>query len=104
MLSENKLRSVCPGISSDLIKTSWQALENAIIYYRDRPLGTVAARSQEIETLNYDQCFTRDFAIPARSFQTWTIAGFLVAYYLLSNAENTQLFSHAEDSVVIPCS
>jgi hypothetical protein len=37
------------------------ALEDSIIYYKDRPIGTVAARDREVEALNYDQCFVRDF-------------------------------------------
>ncbi len=41
-----------------------QLLEKSIIYYRERPVGAVAAKDSEQESLNYDQCFIRDF-IPA---------------------------------------
>ncbi len=41
-----------------------QLLEKSIIYYQNRPVGTVAATDSEREALNYDQCFIRDF-IPA---------------------------------------
>lgn len=44
------------------------ALEDSIIYYRDRPIGTVAARDREVEALNYDQCFVRDFVPSALAF------------------------------------
>jgi hypothetical protein len=39
-------------------------LEKSIIYYQQKPVGTVAAADSEREVLNYDQCFIRDF-IPA---------------------------------------
>ena len=39
-------------------------LEKSIIYYRQKPVGAVAAADSEREALNYDQCFIRDF-IPA---------------------------------------
>jgi hypothetical protein len=39
-------------------------LEKSIIYYQQKPVGTVAAADSEREALNYDQCFIRDF-IPA---------------------------------------
>ena len=40
---------------------AWDALENSIIYYRERPIGTIAALDSEHHALNYDQCFIRDF-------------------------------------------
>jgi len=39
-------------------------LEESVIYYRQKPVGAVAASDSEREALNYDQCFIRDF-IPA---------------------------------------
>ena len=39
-------------------------LEESIIYYNHKPVGTVAATDSERDALNYDQCFIRDF-IPA---------------------------------------
>lgn len=44
------------------------ALEDSIIYYGERPIGTVAARDPEVEALNYDQCFVRDFVPSALAF------------------------------------
>lgn len=46
---------------SNLGKEAYQALEDSIIYYDGRPIGTVAACDPEVEALNYDQCFVRDF-------------------------------------------
>jgi hypothetical protein len=47
---------------------AWQALENSILYYRGRPVGTVAAYDVSVEALNYDQCFIRDFVSSALLF------------------------------------
>lgn len=47
-----------------LIEEAQTALEDAILYYRGQPIGTVAARDPDAEALNYDQCFVRDF-VPA---------------------------------------
>ena len=47
---------------------AWQLLEKSIIYYQGRPVGTVAAQDLEMEALNYDQCFVRDFVPSALAF------------------------------------
>ena len=49
-------------------EAAWQALENSIMYYQGRPVGTVAARDPELQSLNYDQCFIRDFVSSALVF------------------------------------
>lgn len=56
------------GTQSNLIEAAQQALENSIIYYRGEPVGTVAACDPEVEALNYDQCFVRDFVSSALVF------------------------------------
>jgi glycogen debranching enzyme len=50
-----------------LIEEAQTALEDAILYYRGQPVGTVAARDPDVEALNYDQCFVRDF-VPSALF------------------------------------
>ncbi|MBD2775925.1 glycoside hydrolase 100 family protein [Iningainema tapete] len=47
---------------------AWEALEKTIIYYKGRPVGTVAAYDVSVEALNYDQCFVRDFVSSALIF------------------------------------
>lgn len=47
---------------------AWEALERSIIYYRNRPVGTIAACDPDIAALNYDQCFVRDFVSSALLF------------------------------------
>lgn len=49
-------------------KDAWKALEESIIYYQGRPVGTVAAYDLSQEALNYDQCFIRDFVSAAIIF------------------------------------
>ena len=51
-----------------VLVAAWDELEKSIILYRGEPVGTVAARDPEVEALNYDQCFTRDFAVSAVAF------------------------------------
>lgn len=56
-------------VSTDNVeKEAWAAIENSILYYRGRPVGTVAAYDVTIEALNYDQCFVRDFVSSALIF------------------------------------
>ncbi|UKO96100.1 glycoside hydrolase 100 family protein [Nostoc sp. UHCC 0870] len=47
---------------------AWRLLEESIIYYQGKPIGTVAAHDPELEALNYDQCFLRDFIPSALVF------------------------------------
>ncbi|WP_462323118.1 glycoside hydrolase 100 family protein [Halochromatium sp.] len=47
---------------------AWRLLEESVVTYRGQPVGTVAAHDPETEALNYDQVFTRDFAISAFAF------------------------------------
>ncbi|GAA6621931.1 glycoside hydrolase 100 family protein [Scytonema sp. NUACC26] len=49
-------------------KEAWKAIENSILYYKGRPVGTVAAYDSSVEALNYDQCFVRDFVSSALIF------------------------------------
>jgi Alkaline and neutral invertase len=58
-------------VSSEQIeKEGWEALERSILYYKGRPVGTVAAYDASVEALNYDQCFVRDFVSSALIFLT----------------------------------
>lgn len=56
-------------VSSESIEQeAWTALEKSILYYKGRPVGTVAAYDATVEALNYDQCFVRDFVSSALIF------------------------------------
>jgi len=55
-------------MNGDAMQQAWRLLEASVVTYRGSPVGTVAARDAEAEALNYDQIFTRDFAISAFAF------------------------------------
>jgi hypothetical protein len=67
---------------SDMMSEAWKALEDSIIYYYGQPVGTVAARDPDVEALNYNQCFVRDFVSSALIFlmkgKTEIVRNFLV--------------------------
>ena len=50
------------------VKEAQELLNASILYYRGKAVGTVAARDHEVEALNYDQCFIRDFVSSAFFF------------------------------------
>ncbi|BAY96528.1 neutral invertase [Tolypothrix tenuis PCC 7101] len=52
----------------DIEKQAWELLENSILYYQGRPVGTIAARDPSSTGLNYDHCFVRDFVSSAILF------------------------------------
>lgn len=54
--------------SENIEQEAWQALEKSILYYKGRPIGTLAAVDVSVEALNYDQCFVRDFVSSALIF------------------------------------
>ncbi len=37
----------------NLMEEAWKLLENSILYYQGRPVGTVAAQDPELEALNW---------------------------------------------------
>jgi GH15 family glucan-1,4-alpha-glucosidase len=67
---------------NDLFTDAWQQLNNSIIYYHGRPIGTVAAQDPSVEAVNYDQCFVRDFVPSALAFlmagETEIVQNFLI--------------------------
>ncbi|MBW4694465.1 MAG: glycoside hydrolase 100 family protein [Lyngbya sp. HA4199-MV5] len=50
------------GLSEQpIVEQAWEALEKSVIYYQGEPVGTIAASDPDLASLNYDQCFVRDF-------------------------------------------
>jgi len=76
-----------------------QLLERSIIYYGDRPVGTVAASDPSVEALNYDQCFVRDFVSSALVFlingQPEIVRNFLIETLALQSSDKKMDYSHA---------
>jgi hypothetical protein len=69
-------------VQDDIVAEAWKALEDSIIYYYGRPVGSVAARDPDVEALNYNQCFVRDFVSSALLFlmngKTEIVRNFLI--------------------------
>ena len=76
---------------SNVIKTAWETLEDSIIHYQGLPVGTVAAKDRGVPALNYDQCFTRDFAVSAIALlmkgEVEIVRNFLIATLELQSRE-----------------
>lgn len=74
---------------SNIVAEAWKSLEDSIIYYYGSPVGTVAARDPDVEALNYNQCFVRDFVSSALIFlmhgKTEMVRNFLVETLALQN-------------------
>ncbi|OKH28708.1 glycoside hydrolase 100 family protein [Chroogloeocystis siderophila] len=57
-------------ISHELMQEARELLDKSLLYYQGRAVGTIAANDPEMEALNYDQCFVRDFVVSAIAFLT----------------------------------
>ncbi|KAG4183553.1 hypothetical protein ERO13_A09G115900v2 [Gossypium hirsutum] len=52
-----------------MVAEAWEALRRSLVYFRDQPVGTIAAYDHASEeVLNYDQVFVRDFVPSALAF------------------------------------
>ena len=78
-------------IDTKLIDAAWSELRKSVIKYKGEPVGTVAARDPDSDALNYDQCFTRDFAVSALAFlmhgETEVVRNFLTIMVELQSTE-----------------
>jgi glycogen debranching enzyme len=84
---------------SSLVQEAWQLLEKSTVYYRERPVGTLAACDPTVEALNYDQCFVRDFVSSALVFlingQFEMVRNFLIETLALQNNDKAMDCFHA---------
>ncbi|KAK8588082.1 hypothetical protein V6N12_022539 [Hibiscus sabdariffa] len=44
-----------------MMEEAWETLQKSYVYYKGRPVGTLAAMDPTAEALNYNQVFVRDF-------------------------------------------
>ncbi|CAK9178420.1 unnamed protein product [Ilex paraguariensis] len=51
-----------------MVAEAWEALRRSMVYFRGKPVGTIAALDHSGEELNYDQVFVRDFIPSALAF------------------------------------
>ncbi|XP_042437336.1 probable alkaline/neutral invertase F [Zingiber officinale] len=64
----SRMSSPKASTTSQIQAEAWEALRQALIYFRGRPLGTIAAMDHSEELLNYNQVFVRDFFPSALAF------------------------------------
>ena len=80
-------------VVKELTKSAWLALKESVIEYQGRPVGTLAACDQDMIALNYDQCFTRDFAVSALALlmkgEVEIVANFLLETLKLESQEKS---------------
>lgn len=78
-------------IDARLTDAAWSELRKSVMIYQGQPVGTVASRDPDCETLNYDQCFTRDFAVSAMAFlmhgESGVVRNFLTVMVELQSKE-----------------
>ncbi|CAK9219965.1 unnamed protein product [Sphagnum troendelagicum] len=51
-----------------MISDGWDALRRTLVYFRSKPVGTIAAMDPSEDSLNYNQVFVRDFVPSALAF------------------------------------
>lgn len=83
-----------PGASQHaptVMDEAFKLLDESIVYYQGRPVGTVGARDPSVEALNYDQCFVRDFVPSALVYllngQTDIVRHFLIETLALQSSD-----------------
>lgn len=88
-------------MNTHLFHKAWEALEASVAAFDGNSIGTVAARDPNAAPLNYDQVFTRDFAVSAIAFllngKTDIVRNFLsVAVDLQSRKKGFDCFTAGE--------
>ncbi|XP_020538319.1 probable alkaline/neutral invertase F isoform X2 [Jatropha curcas] len=65
--------NVSPGVRSNssgyqvnaesgaMVEEAWERLKKSYVYFKEKPVGTLAAIDPSVEALNYNQVFVRDF-------------------------------------------
>jgi len=78
-------------VAKTVLDDAWKVLNEAIMYYQGRPIGTRAAIESSDNIINYNQCFTRDFAVCGLAFllrgETAIVRHFLTALVELQTQE-----------------
>ncbi|AHE98782.1 glycoside hydrolase 100 family protein [Thioalkalivibrio paradoxus] len=71
--------------------SAWKLLDASVVRLHGGPVGTVAARDTIVQEVNYDQVFTRDFAVSAYAYllagKPEIVANFLLQMVRLQQTE-----------------
>ncbi|MBS3755315.1 MAG: hypothetical protein KGY56_06410 [Desulfobacterales bacterium] len=86
-------------MNSRFYPKAWHALESAVVEHNREPVGTLAARDPDALSLNYDQVFTREFAVSAVPFRLNSRADFSPR----AISRRSCLHWQTEDTDVIGC-
>lgn len=79
------------NMQNPILQEAGQLHDQAVFRYQGNPVGTVAAHDPELDVLNYDQCFVRDFVPSALAFliqgQGAIVRNFLIQTLALQSHE-----------------
>ena len=94
--------------TKSVIKAAYKILEQSIMYYEGKPIGTIAALSSDnLAAANYEECFVRDFVPSALVFladgRTDIVRNFLKTVLALRTRERT-VAGHEIQPGVMPAS
>lgn len=94
--------------SEEVIKSAYQVLEDSLLYYQGKPVGTIAAlKQQNLAAANYEECFIRDFVPSALVFlhdgRHDIVKNFLETVLTLKTSERT-VAGHEIQPGVMPAS
>jgi hypothetical protein len=94
--------------NDEVIQSAYEILEQSILYYKGKPVGTVAALQQPgLAAINYEECFIRDFIPAALVFladgKTEIVRNFLETVLSLKTSERT-IAGHEIQPGVMPAS
>ncbi|RVW93319.1 putative alkaline/neutral invertase B [Vitis vinifera] len=64
----NTPRSAMDFEPHPMFAEAWEGLRRSLVFFRGKPVGTIAALDNSDEELNYDQVFVRDFVPSALAF------------------------------------
>ncbi|XVF33139.1 hypothetical protein REPUB_Repub17cG0142600 [Reevesia pubescens] len=59
--SSTGIRLTGSGENGAMMEEAWERLQKSYVYYKGKPVGTLAAMDPMAEALNYNQVFVRDF-------------------------------------------
>ena len=89
------------------IESAYQLLNESVLYFNGKPVGTVAAKDPHVVAENYDECFVRDFVPSALVFlmkgQAQIVRNFLTVVLDL-RSQQLVMAGHSRANGLMPAS